>query len=266
MKLYINYFKLRIITFLQYKTSAIAGMATQFFWGIMMIFIYMAFYSNGSEVGMSLSEIITYTWLHQACYGLLSIRQNDKEIAKSIRDGSVAYEIIRPYNLYFWWYIKVLSKRVASGLLRFLPVLIFAFLLPKPYGLSIPYSFTSFLLFMITLILGILLVAALNLLVYTIAFYTYNSNGISSILNVFMELLSGGLVPVVMLPLFIQKSTYYLPFRLISDLPFRVYSGNIYSLNALAGIILQIIWLIILLFVGNLIVKKSLKKVFNQGG
>ena len=119
---------------------------------------------------------------------------------------------------------------------------------------------------MITLILGILLVAALNLLVYTIAFYTYNSDGISSILNVFMELLSGGLVPVVMLPLFIQKSTYYLPFRLISDLPFRIYSGNIYSLNALAGIILQIIWLIILLFVGNLIVKKSLKKVFNQGG
>ena len=33
MKLYINYFKLRIITFLQYKTSAIAGMATQFFLG-----------------------------------------------------------------------------------------------------------------------------------------------------------------------------------------------------------------------------------------
>lgn len=266
MRLYLNYFKLRIITFLQYRTSAIAGMMTQFFWGAMMIFIYMAFYSSDTSVGINLTEIIAYTWLHQACYALLSVRQNDREISGAIRDGSVAYEIVRPYNLYFWWYIKVLSKRVASGLLRFLPVIILAFLLPKPYGLSIPYSFTSFLLFMITLILGILLVAALNLLVYTIAFYTYNSNGISSILNVFMELLSGGLVPVVMLPLFIQKSTYYLPFRLISDLPFRVYSGNIYSLNALAGIILQIIWLIILLFVGNLIVKKSLKKVFNQGG
>ena len=118
----------------------------------------------------------------------------------------------------------------------------------------------------ISLIFGIFLVAALNLLVYTIAFYTYNSDGIGSILNVFIELLAGGLVPVVMLPLFIQKSTYYLPFRLISDLPFRTYSGNILALDALEGVVLQIIWLIILLFIGNLVVKKSLKKVFIQGG
>ena len=266
MRLYITEFKLRLIIFFQYRASAIAGLSTQFFWALMMILIYMNLFEHGASVGITLEQTITYTWLHQALFAFINIRISDNEITGAIKDGNVAYEIVRPYNLYFWWYIKVLSKRVASGLLRFLPVIIIAFLLPKPYGLSIPYSFTSFLLFMITLIFGILLVAALNLLVYTIAFYTYNSNGISSILNVFMELLSGGLVPVVMLPLFIQKSTYYLPFRLISDLPFRVYSGNIYSLNALTGIILQIIWLIILLFVGNLIVKKSLKKVFNQGG
>lgn len=267
MRLYLKYFKLRIMTFIQYRTAAIAGIITQFFWGVMMIFIYQAFYTNGSGVdSINLSEIITYTWLHQAFYGLLSVRQNDMEISDLIRSGDVAYEIIRPYNLYFWWYIKMVAKRISTGLLRFMPVIIFALLLPKAYSLSLPSSISHFILFIISLILGILVVTGINMLVYTIGFYTYNESGISSILNSIMELLTGALVPVALLPLFIQKSTYYLPFRLISDLPYRVYSGNIGIYEGLFSIGLQIGWILILMFIGNLIIKVSLKKVFVQGG
>lgn len=266
MKLYINYFKLRIITFLQYRTSAIAGMMTQFFWGFMMIFIYMAFYSTDVTVGINLSEIVAYTWLHQACYALLSVKLNDQEIAGAIRDGSVAYEIVRPYNLYFWWYIKTVSKRMANGILRIWPVLIVALLLPSPYGLVLPSSFLNFILFLISLILGVFVVAGINMLVYTMGFYTYNEAGIGNILNCIMELLSGGLVPVILLPGIIQKMTYYLPFRLISDLPFRVYTNNIGVYEGLFSIGLQVVWIVVLITIGNMIVKKSLRRVFVQGG
>jgi len=267
MRLYLNYFKLRIMSFIQYRTAAIAGMTTQFFWGIMMIFIYMAFYTNGSGVdSINLTEIITYTWLHQGFYGLLSVRQNDTEIADSIRSGNVAYEIIRPYNLYFWWYIKVVAKRISTGLLRVMPVVIVAMFLPEPYNLSLPCSFNHFMLFLVSLILGIFVVSGVNMIVYTIGFYTYNEAGIGSILNSIMELLSGSLVPVALLPMFIQKSTYYLPFRLISDLPYRVYSGNIGIYEGLTSIGLQIVWIMLLILIGNLIVKVSLRKVFVQGG
>lgn len=266
MKVYIKYFRLRIMTFLQYRTSAMAGLTTQFFWGMMLIFIYIAFYSTDTQVGINLEQIITYTWLHQACYALIGVRLNDNEIATMIRDGSVAYEIIRPYNLYFWWYIKTVAKRIASGLLRMFPVIIVALLLSDPYRLSLPSSFLNFLLFFISLILGILLVSAINMLIYTIGFYTYNEAGISGIMYSFMELLSGGLVPVVLLPVILQKATYYLPFRLISDFPFRVYTNNIGINEGLISLELQIIWIVFLLFIGNLIVKKSLRKVFVQGG
>ena len=267
MSLYINYFKLRLVSFIQYRMAALAGMTTQFFWGIMLIFIYVAFYTYGdSDTGISLSEIITYTWLHQAFYSLLTVRLNDNEITDAIRSGDVAYEIIRPYNLYFWWYIKTVAKRLCAGVLRVFPVIIMAFLLPEPYGLSLPNSFLSFILFLISLMLGIFVVTGINLIVYTIGFYTYNESGISQIINSFIEVLSGGLVPVVLLPLFIQKSTYYLPFRLISDLPYRLYTSNIDLYDGLYSIGLQIIWVILLILLGNFIIKKSLKKVFVQGG
>lgn len=266
MKLYLNYFKLRIETFLQYRSAAIAGLTTQFFWGLMMIFIYMALYQNADNVSMNLEQVIAYTWLHQAFYAFLAVRVMDSEIRDSIRSGNVAYEIIRPYNLYYWWYIKCVAKRVASGMLRVMPVIIVALLLPAPYGLPLPATFTNFILFIISLFLGVLVVVGISMLVHTIGFYTYNEAGISSMLNSVMEFLAGELVPVALLPIFIQKGTYYLPFRLVCDLPFRLYSNNINVMEGILGIGLQVVWIIILAVIGNLIVKNALKKVFVQGG
>ena len=129
-----------------------------------------------------------------------------------------------------------------------------------------PATLGNFILFLISLLLGVLVVTGINMIIHTIGFYTYNEAGISSMLNSVMELLCGAYVPVVLLPMIIQKGTYYLPFRLVSDLPYRIYSGNIGISEGLFSIGLQIIWIIILIFLGNLIIKKSLKKVFIQGG
>ena len=129
------------------------------------------------------------------------------------------------------------------------------------------YSFSEvFVITLISLVLGVLVVAGLNMIVYTMGFYTYNEQGIGSILNSIMEVLSGGLVPVVLLPKVIQKATYYLPFRLVSDLPFRIYTNNLGISEGILGIGLQMIWIVILIIVGDLIVKKSLGRVFVQGG
>ena len=266
MRLYLNYFKLRIATFLQYRSAAIAGLTTQFFWGVMLVFIYMALYQNADNVSMNLEQVIAYVWLHQAFYAFLAVRIADHEIRDSIRTGNVAYEIIRPYNLYYWWYIKGIAKRIASAMLRVMPVVIVSSLLPKPYGLPLPATFINFILFLVSLLLGVLVVNGINLLVHTIGFYTYNEAGISGMLMSVMELLSGELVPIALLPMFIQNGTYYLPFRLVCDLPFRLYSNNIGIMEGIFSIGLQVVWIFILLIIGNLIVKRALKKVFVQGG
>lgn len=90
--------------------------------------------------------------------------------------------------------------------------------------------------------------------------------GTSSIINTTAELLSGFAIPLPLMPNIIIKTSEYLPFRLIGDLPFRIYSGNIGTPYAIKSIILQLIWITILLTIGYIIMKKSLKKVSVQGG
>lgn len=264
---YLKYFKTQIINGLQYKTAAWAGIATQIFWGLLNTLVFVAFYKNvSSDVDISLSQLITYVWLNQAFLALIYIRTKDDETLKSIKNGTVAYELCRPYNLYNWWYIKFLSKKYAAVLLRFLPIIILGLLLPEPFKLSIPFSLNCFILFVITLILGSLILCAILMIIQSIAFFTNEGKGISDIIFVLGDLFAGAIFPLPLMPKLVQKISNYLPFRFIGDLPFRVYSGNISTSYALYALLLQIIWLIILIFVGQIIMKVALKKVCIQGG
>lgn len=266
MKGYLSYFKVLIITNLQYRTAALAGLCTQFFWGFLSIMIYKAFYSYSGNPNINFPELVSYVWLNQAFFALIYVRVKDTDIIDGIKTGIVAYELCRPYDLYNWWYIKVLSKKYASVLLRFLPVIVLGFMLPKPYSLSLPHSILSFVLFIITLILGSFVLVAILMLIHSVTFFTYHDGGISQILFLIAELLSGFLLPLPLMPNIIQKISYYLPFRLVGDLPFRVYSGNININDACINILFQIIWILLLILIGKYIMKFALKRVVIQGG
>lgn len=266
MKGYLNYFKTQVIVGLQYKASAISGLLTQLFWGFLFAFIYISFYSKANIDNINLTELMCYTWLGQAFFSLTYPDIKVEDLVKSIKNGTVAYELCRPYNLYNWWFIKVVAKRYARVILRCLPIIIFSLLLPKPYNLTLPYSALSLILTVLTLFLGSIVTSGINMIVLTLSFFTMQDKGISSIFYTIGGLLGGLVIPLPLLPNFIIKMSEYLPFRLIGDLPFRVYSGNIGTTYAIESIILQIIWIITLILIGKVLMNRALKKVCIQGG
>ena len=267
MRGYVSYFKIMVITNLQYKTAAVAGICTQLFWGFLQIFIYKAFYAgSGQNVPMEFSNLVTYVWLQQALFSLIYMRQKDDDITASIKDGTVAYELVRPYNLYVWWYIKCITRKLAMVALRMIPVIIVASVLPEPYSLSMPESLKSFLMSILNLSLGTLLLVSISVLMQILVFFTYDDKGIKSIFYTFAELLAGLTLPIPLLPDILQKISYYLPFRLVGDLSFRVYSGDIPFNESVTNLGFQVFWLAILIVIGVCLMKKATKKVCIQGG
>ena len=263
---YLRYFKVTIIAGLQYRISAFSGLITQFFWGLLYMFIYKTFYSYTSISSINFKELMCYVWLNQAFITLTFLNFNDNEITETIKNGAVSYELCRPYDLYWWWFIKLISKRYARALLRFIPIVIFASLLPKPYNLSLPISISAFILFIITMFLGSIIVTTINIIVDGIVFFTLDDKGISSLIYNIGSLFSGIAIPLPLLPLYILNICNYLPFRFIGDLPFRVYSGNIGINSAINSIIICFIWIIVLVIIGKLIFKQAIDKVSIQGG
>ncbi len=266
MRGYISYFKAELKAGLQYKTAAISGLTTQFFWGIIFALVYTSFYRHTSIKDINLSQLMDYVWLNQAFLTLIYIGINDESIIGSIKDGTVAYELLRPYDLYTWWYIKLVAKRYALVMLRCMPILVFAYLLPEPYNLSLPFNVISFLMFLLTMFLGTILVTSINMIVNSLAFFTNENRGISSIIYTIADLLEGSQIPLPLLSGIVLIIAFFTPFRFIEDLPFRLYSGHIDYMTGFNEIGLELIWIIVLLIIGRLILKKALSKVSIQGG
>ncbi|AEI43915.1 ABC transporter permease [Paenibacillus mucilaginosus] len=267
MRAYVSVCRMRFLNGLQYRAAALAGVATQLFFGLIFIMVYVAFY-NGStaQAPISLQDIVAYIWLQQIFLAFIMLWARDNEIFQLITGGSIAYELCRPCGIYPFWFAKLLAQRLSSALLRCFPILLIVFFLPEPYRLSLPESPGAFALFLITLALGLLLVVSVSMLIYISVFWTLSPTGSILMVSVAGEFFAGMILPIPLMPQWLQTITYVLPFRWAVDLPFRVYSGHIPADEALWGILIQLGWLAFLVGTGRLLLRRALRQVVVQGG
>jgi len=267
MKPYVSLLRVRFLNGLQYRAAAFGGIATQFFWGIMLVFIYGAFYGGAaSSNGFSYKDLVSFVWLQQAFLSFIFLYDWDAELLDMITTGGISYELCRPVHVYRVWYVKLLSKRLAGGLLRFAPVVALGLLMPYPYNLSPPESLLSLVLFIITLFLGLLLLVAVSMLIYISIFKTLSPTGSMTVFGLIGEFFAGMTIPVPLMPAWLQNVCSALPFRWTADLPLRVYSGSINISEAAAGIFVQIFWIITLTIAGSMIMNRITRLSAVQGG
>jgi ABC-2 type transport system permease protein len=267
MKVYLSVFRIRFSTVIQYRAAALAGVVTQFAWGLLEIFAFRAIYS-GNEIGfpMQLSQLSSYIWLQQAFLALFMLWYADRDIQDAISSGNISYELSRPLDLYGRWFFQSAANRVARTLLRCAPILIITFFLPEPIRLSLPFSLVHAFGFLLALILGLGVVVAFGMLIYTLTFYTLSSAGLWSVFAMIAYFMSGQVIPLPFFPSGIREFAELLPFASMQNFPLSVYIGHITGSGILSGLILQCIWLIVLIISGRLLMKRALTKVTVHGG
>lgn len=264
---YISFFRIRFINGFQYKIAALAGIVTQFVWGAMEILLFQAFYrTNENAFPMEFSALTSYIWMQQAFLALFMTWFWEKELFDSIQTGNIAYELCRPTDIYTMWFVRGMANRASKALLRCVPILLMAYLLPKPYGLVLPSDLVLLAWFLFSMLLGFLVVVAFGMIIYGITFYTVNPMGVRMVSQSLAEFLAGAVIPLPFLPDSIKKVVELLPFAAMQNAPFRIYSGDISGKYLYQTILLQIIWLVIMVVLGKIIMHSALKKLCIQGG
>ena len=255
MRSYLGLFKMTFKGELQYRAKALSGIFTQLFWGFMYVYLYTAFMGGKIIEGFSIPQMATYIWLGQAFFALRYIMLPGKS-GTEITNGNVCYKFVRPVNIYNQWYAEYLGQKVSSTLLRFAPIILISSLLPKNIGLSLPASVPAFLLFLVALVLGCLITVALSMIGVYITFKTLSPKGSITIVNTITGLLGGMFIPIPFMPVALQKVLMFMPFRYVSDLPFRIYIGSIGIYDSLIQIGISAAWLVLLIVIGKLLIKK----------
>lgn len=260
-------FRIRFIHTLQYRSAAIAGMVTQFVWGMMEILAFHAFYqTDPTAFPMRFQQTVSYVWMQQAFLSLFMLWFFENEIFESITSGSIAYELARPMDIYHRWFCQSIANRSAKAVLRCLPIFAIAFLLPAPYRLVLPPTITTLFLFILSLLLSLGVVVSVSQLIYISTFYTLSSIGVRVVVGAIGEFLAGGIVPLPFFPQPFRQIAEVLPFAAMQNVPLRIYSGDLQGTDVFRSLLLQIFWLIVLFAFGKWWLKKSLKRVVVQGG
>jgi ABC-2 type transport system permease protein len=271
MSPYVGYFAARFRARLQYRAAAWAGIGTQVFFGLIRAMVFDALYrSSTAPQPMTHAETMSYIWLGQALLMLIPFRL-DRELLHTIRTGNVVYEMARPISLHRVWMARAIADRIGPALLRFPPQILFSTLILHLIGLghlslSAPAGLVPGVAFLFSAITGSLVSAAFSVLISSILFWTISGDGAVAIGVSATWFLSGIVIPLPFFPDWAQVIMRALPFRAMIDVPFRIYIGDITSVQIAVELLGQIGWVIALSLAGALSINRGMRRLVVQGG
>ena len=248
---------------LQYRGAMLGGILCQMFFGLILIALYSALYTAKPQT-QPLSHVVSYVWLQQAFFRMLLA--SDPDLADKIRTGGIAYDLCRPLDLYGFYYVRVMAQKLTGSLMRAIPMLIFALLLPGGWRLGLPVSTEGFLISLVALMLGLLCVSALENITMAFTMLTLDPRGIQAMLNLLMMILAGNILPLTLFPDRWQKVITLLPYAQLLDAPIRFYTGEYGISDAVRVLAVQAIWTLLLTGLGRYLWSNNQKRLVLQGG
>ena len=263
MRAYFSVFLMRLKMETHYRGAAVGGIVCQIFFGLILVALYRALYA-GAPQAMPLSHVTAYVWLQQAFFRMLLA--SDADLMDKIRSGGIAYDLCRPLHLYGFYYVRIMAQKLMGSLLRAVPMLLFAALLPEGWGIPLPASPSLFALSLCALLLGLCCACALENMTMAFTMRTLDPRGIQAMLNLLMMILSGNVLPLTLYPDSWQRVITLLPHAQMLDAGIRIYTGE-YTLSRVPGaLLLQAGWTLALVGTGCALWRKNQRRLVIQGG
>jgi ABC-2 type transport system permease protein len=262
MRKYVEFTKSQLKLETAYVGWYWAKMASFLIQVVILYSLWTAVYEGREQIaGLSANEMLTYAiiaWLlGNYVFGV------GAQLASDVRDGNVAVELLRPYDMLSKIVALDFGRTLSSIVRDALPVLLVAFLL---IGISPPVSVSALLLFLLSAILGILIGAQLDLMIGVLSFYLVYVWGLRVLREAVFRFFTGALVPLALFPDWLLSISAFLPFQYMVHVPVSIYIGKISGWAAVEALALQCLWLVIVIVFIRVCWTIALRKVTVFGG
>ncbi len=227
------------------------------FWGI-----YKALYGSNTAVdGITMSMVTTNFILSIGLEAVFYV--NDFYLPDKIGNGSIATELLLPISFKGRMIADNLGTAAFKLVYHFVPALILSILI---MGIEPPANIPSLVLFIVSGLLGYGVLWTISFVVQICSFWIINVWSIVTIKNVFVNVLSGSMIPLWFMPEWMSGIVEYSPFSSIYFTPVQIYLGQLSYEEIAYKCALQLVWIGIIYMIGNLLWAKGKKKLVVQGG
>ena len=230
-----------------------------------MLAVWIAVYRQRSTIaGFDSPMMITYLLISQALNNIYGFHNAaERLITSKINKGTIGFDLLKPVRFTTARLAENLGQTVLQVIFAMLMIIGFKMFMPE---LSLPASGVYALLFAVSACIGFFIMFSVSLMSGLLAFWTMSSWGLRNAKNAIVNFFSGALVPIALLPGWLQSIVNVLPFKNIIYVPTMIYMGQ-YSLQEALGCIgLQLFWAAALWLLTKALFGLAIRKVSINGG
>lgn len=260
MKKYLQIFKVSFEEEFAYRFNFILWRFRNVIQILMTYFVWNAVYSDPGKVifGYDRAKILTYV------FGTVIVRSlvmsaRSMDVGNDISTGDLSNYLIKPMNYFKYFFTRDAASKILNLIFAIGEFLLLLLILRPPF--VIQTNLISILGFLIALVLAMCIYSLILFLLSSIPFWVPELGWSSQFLVavVIVEVLSGMVFPINILPHPLQSVILVTPFPYLIYFPVEIYLGNIKGLAILGGILVSAAWTGILWISLNVVWKKGLK-------
>lgn len=218
-----------------YRTHSMVSIFVGPVYFLVQYFIWTAVYSGSTSLnGMDLSQMLTYFGV-TTLMGYLTMDFADWNLQMLVRTGKFLTFALRPIHHRFFALSQKIGHRVLGLIFEFIPCLVIFIFLFKVDMRPASFFWTT-----LSVVLAFLMNLYTNYTIGMTAFWLVEATSVRRVYLLLQSIFSGGLVPLVFFPMWMQKLLFFLPFQYVSYVPAMVFTGQ-FSLAGISMTIPQIV-------------------------
>ena len=209
----------------------------------LVFFLWDTIFANSQRIvfGYDRQKMLTYI------FGLIIVRalvlsSKANEVGGDISRGDIINLLLKPISYVKYWLTRDLSSKGINLIFAVFETILLYFILRPDFFLQ--GNILLLLSFATSIVLAILIYFLLLFTIGLVPFWVPESAwGISFLMLVVVEFLSGALFPLDILPVSVQSIINFTPFPYLLFFPLQIYLGKVGTLIMLRGIGVSFLWL-----------------------
>ncbi|HEX8550080.1 MAG TPA: ABC-2 family transporter protein [Abditibacteriaceae bacterium] len=232
---------------LAYRFNALVWVLYAVLPSLTLMFVWLAVYEGPKKksiAGLDLPAMMTY-YLAVTALSVAITPNFEWETMTQIREGKITGFIVRPIGFFGYRMAQETSYQIikTAMMLPAFALLVWAF---RDYVRIPPMSFGRILFFILSAILAYILLTQIKFMLAISAFWLAEAQGFLEIWHILMGVFAGRLLPLALLPRWLQSLGGVLPFSLMYAFPLDVLLKDLTLVEIGTGFARQLLWISVL--------------------
>lgn len=255
-------FKKSLKSELAYRSAVLWGILSAALGFLIQVFLWQALLGSGARKDTSFPDMLLYVLINSF---MLQLTRTDVAgiIENAMIDGTISMELLRPISYKGYMLAQTLGKNVYGSLTATLPVLGLSLFFLS--GAVLPDG-VHILFFLLSALLGIALMFEVTYLAGLLAFWLQRCWFIRFYLRGIRDIFGGTFVPIWFYPEFLEKLSYWLPFRYMTFEPINIFLMKTPASQAWVSLLAAFLWLLGLSFAEQMVWRAATRKLTVNGG